>query len=195
MLKIRPFLLCVFSLPLFLSTYSVMADSSNMSSSEARSLALQMESVGANVVFMRHASAPGFGDPNNFQLGECATQRNLSDAGRQQAYEIGVLIKDAGVQFTDIRSSEWCRCKDTAELLDLGDWQTFSGLNSFFQGYVNRDKTLAELESYLNRLAADDRVLLVTHQVVISAITGISPASGGLVLYNRDTNKASRWSW
>ena len=85
-------------------------------------------------------------------------------------------------------SSQQCRCKHTAALLDLGSWKEFEGLNSFFQGHVNRTDTLDILQQKLDSLPTDTLVLMVTHQVVISAITNISPASGGFVVYNTETN-------
>jgi len=77
--------------------------------------------------------APGFGDPENFNLADCNTQRNLDDTGRAQAVKIGIEFKSYGIEFEEILSSQWCRCKDTANLLNLGDWNEFMGLNSFFQ--------------------------------------------------------------
>jgi phosphohistidine phosphatase SixA len=144
-----------------------------------------IKEVDANVVFMRHALAPGFGDPDNFSLSDCSTQRNLDKAGRKQAHAIGVSIKKSSVHFNEVFSSQWCRCKETTELLELGHWQTFSGLNSFFQGYADKSITLRDLELKLNKINDDSGItLMVTHQVVIRAATGTSVASGELVAYN-----------
>ena len=146
--------------------------------------------TGANVVFMRHALAPGYGDPDNFQIEDCNTQRNLDEAGRRQAEAIGRYFREHQITFTAILSSRWCRCTQTAELLNYGSWSEFDGLNSFFQGHVDRQETLALLKDKLDSLSSDDMVLMVTHQVVISAITDISPPSGGLVVYNTSTQNA-----
>ena len=146
--------------------------------------------TGANVVFMRHALAPGYGDPDNFQIEDCNTQRNLDAAGRRQAEAIGRYFREHQITFTAILSSRWCRCTQTAELLNYGSWSEFDGLNSFFQGHVDRQETLALLRDKLDSLSSDDLVLMVTHQVVISAITDISPPSGGLVVYNTSTQNA-----
>ena len=146
--------------------------------------------TGANVVFMRHALAPGYGDPDNFQIEDCNTQRNLDEAGRRQAEAIGRYFREHQITFTAILSSRWCRCTQTAELLNYGSWSEFDGLNSFFQGHVDRQETLALLRNKLDGLSSDDLVLMVTHQVVISAITDISPPSGGLVVYNTSTQNA-----
>lgn len=146
--------------------------------------------TGANVVFMRHALAPGYGDPDNFQIEDCNTQRNLDEAGRRQAEAIGRYFREHQITFTAILSSRWCRCTQTAELLNYGSWSEFDGLNSFFQGHVDRQETLALLKDKLDSLSSDGMVLMVTHQVVISAITDISPPSGGLVVYNTSTQNA-----
>jgi len=142
-----------------------------------------IKEVDANVVFLRHAMAPGFGDPDNFSLLDCSTQRNLNENGRKQARAIGFSINKSGVRFNEIISSDWCRCKETAELLNIGTWQTFLGLNSFFQAYAERAVTLRELELKLKKLK-NGVTLMITHQVVISAVTGISVTSGEMVAYN-----------
>ena len=144
----------------------------------------------ANVVFMRHALAPGYGDPAAFQIDKCSTQRNLNKAGRQQARATGRYLRKHKFVFDEILSSQWCRCKHTAELLNIGSWTEFKGLNSFFQGHANREATLDRLQQKLGRLPTDTLVLMITHQVVISAITAIAPASGDFVVYNTKTNKA-----
>lgn len=161
----------------------------------AETLERRIEQLGANVIFMRHALAPGFGDPDNFDVERCETQRNLDDQGRAQARDIGSKLRATGLAFDEVLSSEWCRCAETAELLDIGHWSTFSGLNSFFQGYAPREQTLQKLNGYLETLSGSELVVLVTHQVVISAATGISPPSGGVVLYNSATQKAEQWRW
>ena len=144
----------------------------------------------ANVVFMRHALAPGFGDPAAFQIDKCLTQRNLDEAGRQQARAIGQYLREHKIAFDAILSSQWCRCRHTAILLNVGSWSEFSGLNSFFQGHADRTATLNRLRQKLDSLPADVLVLMITHQVVISAITDIAPVSGGFVVYNTNTKNA-----
>jgi phosphohistidine phosphatase SixA len=145
--------------------------------------------VNANVLFMRHAIAPGFGDPINFSINNCNSQRNLDKRGKAQAKAIGAAIIQSGFQFNQILSSEWCRCKETAELMALGQWETFSGLNSFFQGYADKAKTLQQLNLRLEEFK-EGVTLLVTHQVTITAITGASVGSGEFVAYNTITKKA-----
>ncbi|MFN4327500.1 MAG: histidine phosphatase family protein [Limnobacter sp.] len=131
---------------------------------------------------MRHATAPGVGDPANFELGRCETQRNLSTQGRQEARQTGEEIRRNKVTFTAVYSSQWCRTQDTAKGLALGPVTELPALNSFF---LERDKEAEQtrgLRQFLQGLKAEDKVLMVTHQVNITALTGISPSSGELVL-------------
>ena len=99
----------------------------------AEPLKKALSNTSANAVFMRHALAPGFGDPVQFQIDDCSTQRNLDQSGRRQARFIGKYLRDHEVVFDTILSSQWCRCKQTADLLNMGSWHEFTGLNSFFR--------------------------------------------------------------
>ena len=151
------------------------------------------ESISANVIFLRHALAPGFGDPDNFMKQDCSTQRNLNNQGRLQARLIGHYLKASKISFSEILTSEWCRCIDTAKELNLGKWETFSGLNSFFEGHEKKNKVMDKLRKKLNSLSHSDLVLLITHQVVILEQTGIAPKSGEMVLYNSITKQKTRY--
>jgi len=142
---------------------------------------------GGKVVFIRHAYAPGGGDPNNFELYDCSTQRNLNEQGINQSKRMGKLFSEYSIPIDSVYSSQWCRCKQTADLLNMGSWQEFTGLNSFFQGHADRTDTLKKLQQKLDNLPADTLVLMITHQVTINAVTKISPASGGFVVYNTRT--------
>ena len=150
------------------------------------------KSISANVIFLRHALAPGLGDPLDFTKEDCSTQRNLNDEGRSQARLIGDYLKKSNIRFSEILTSEWCRCIDTAKELDLGQWETFSGLNSFFQGHEKKYQVMDKLWKKIDSLNFSDLVLFVTHQVVITEITGEVPRSGEMVLYNSITKKKSR---
>ena len=147
------------------------------------------------VLFLRHAFAPGIGDPANFSIKDCRTQRNLNKNGRAQARAIGVKLADADIKFSAIYSSYWCRCLETAQLLDLGAVTPFEGLNSFFQNHAPRDATLAKLRQKLDSLSLSAPArLMVTHSVIIHAITGLSVASGGMVVYDLKTRTAREMS-
>jgi broad specificity phosphatase PhoE len=138
-------------------------------------------------VMLRHATAPGVGDPENFRLGDCATQRNLSDEGRAQARRLGERLRAQGIASAEVYSSQWCRCLETAELLDLGPVEQLPALNSFFSRPADRASTLEALRRFLADLAEDGPpVILVTHQVTISALTGRGAASGEAVVLEVD---------
>jgi phosphohistidine phosphatase SixA len=130
---------------------------------------------------MRHALAPGGGDPAEFRLDDPSTQRRLSDAGRAQARAIGTALRQAGARFDRVLTSQWDRCRETAELLDLGPVTDLSALNSFFG---NRDRGPAQTEALratLMALPPKETLMLVTHQVNITAFTGVFPSSGEVV--------------
>jgi len=150
------------------------------------------KSISANVIFLRHALAPGLGDPSDFIKEDCSTQRNLNEEGRSQARLLGDYLKKSNIRFSEILTSEWCRCIDTAKELDLGQWETFSGLNSFFQGHEKKYQVMDKLWKKIDSLNFSDLVLFVTHQVVITEITGEVPRSGEMVLYNSITKKKRR---
>ena len=147
-----------------------------------------------NVIFLRHALAPGYGDPSEFDISDCKTQRNLNEEGRDQARSIGLELKMKGVFFNEIYSSEWCRCLETAILMDLGEITIFSGLNSFFQDHYDRNETLLKLMQKLEHLDKKNRILMVTHQVVISSVTGINVGSGVAVAYSTTDGSAIKIS-
>ncbi|MDC3092716.1 histidine phosphatase family protein [Paracoccaceae bacterium] len=150
-------------------------------------------SISANVIFLRHALAPGLGDPENFIKKDCSTQRNLNNKGRLQARLIGNYLRSTNLKFSQILTSEWCRCIDTAKELNIGQWTTFSGLNSFYQQYEKKDQVMSKLQKKLDSLSFSDLVLFVTHQVVIAEQTGVLPKSGEMVLYNSITKQKARY--
>ena len=176
-----------------LITYSILVTLLVATEVTARSeIETVKKSISANVIFLRHALAPGIGDPTDFIKEDCSTQRNLNEEGRSQARLIGDYLKKSNIRFSEILTSEWCRCIDTAKELDLGQWETFSGLNSFFQGHEKKYQVMDKLWKKIDSLNFSDLVLFVTHQVVITEITGEVPRSGEMVLYNSITKKKSR---
>jgi phosphohistidine phosphatase SixA len=132
---------------------------------------------------MRHAIAPGTGDPAEFTLGDCTTQRNLDDTGREQARQTGERIRAMGIELTSILTSQWCRCVDTARLLDLGPVQEEPALNSFFRDRRTAAAQSRQIKQHLANLSDNDKALLVTHQVNITALTDIFPRSGEIILF------------
>jgi len=124
------------------------------------------------VAIVRHAQAPGTGDPARFTLDDCTTQRNLDARGREQARAIGAAIRAAGVVVDRVLTSQWCRCRDTARLLDLGPAEDLPALDSFFRNPARAEPQTAELRQLLVDLPAGETVMLVTHYVNIRALTG-----------------------
>ena len=140
-----------------------------------------------HVLMLRHAIAPGFGDPAEFDINDCTTQRNLSEEGRAQARSIGERLRGAGLSDVAVYTSAWCRCRETAAEMDLTEAEPHPGLNSFFQDRERRDEIVAELRDLLAELADGPPAVLVTHQVNIRAITGQGVRSGeGLVVQPDD---------
>ena len=135
-------------------------------------------------VLMRHTLAPGTGDPANFQLNDCSTQRNLSEEGREQARRTGAAFREQNVAVQQVLSSEWCRCLDTAELMDLGPVERFPALNSFFQDRSKGPERIQQLREFMVENHDDDAgvTVLVTHFVTISGIAGSGVSSGELVV-------------
>ena len=134
------------------------------------------------VAVMRHALAPGTDDPANFTLDDCGTQRNLDARGQAQARAIGAAIRAAGVTIDRVLTSQWCRCRETARLLDLAPVEDFPALNSFFRDRTRADRQTLDLRQLLFRLRPAESIVLVTHQVNIRALAGRSTASGEVLL-------------
>ena len=126
---------------------------------------------GGKLIFIRHAYAPGGGDPINFDINKCITQRNLSDSGRKQASEIGSFFKNNNILIDKVYSSEWCRCKETA-LIAFNEFETKNFLNSFFSSKFakNKDSQIKKLKEFINNWDGKNNVIFVTHYVVISEI-------------------------
>jgi len=138
------------------------------------------------VALMRHALAPGTGDPAAFELGDCATQRNLDDRGRAQARRTGEALRAAGVAFDAVWTSQWCRTRETARLMEMGTPEAKPPLNSFFAGRGSRARQTRETRALIAALPPDARVLIVTHQVNITALTGRGVRSGEIVVARRN---------
>ena len=141
-----------------------------------------------HLVLIRHALAPGYSDPNNFDVKDCKTQRNLNDKGRYQSKRIGDFFRSNGISNATVYSSQWCRCLVTARLLDLGEVSELPSLNSFFE-YFEREKLQTEkMMRWIQNAPLNTPTVLVSHQVNITALTGYSPASGEIVFLRRSND-------
>ena len=135
------------------------------------------------IVLFRHALAPGTGDPAGFALDDCSTQRNLDARGRADSKQIGAMFRNKAIPVAKVLTSQWCRCRETARLAFPGQVEDAPAFNSFFQ---NRSREAAQTEEALELLKAwsgPGTLVVVTHQVNITALTGVFPASGeGIVV-------------
>ena len=148
---------------------------------------------GDKIILIRHALAPGRGDPVGFKLDDCKTQRNLDQIGINQSKKIGFLFKENNIKIDQVLSSQWCRCKDTARYA-FKNFKEFSALNSTFSPpYDKREKKqIDELKGFVSKWEGNGgNLILVTHYVVILAITGVAPSSGELVVTDRNFNVLS----
>ena len=144
---------------------------------------------GGKLIFIRHAYAPGSGDPANFNLNDCSTQRNLSDEGRNQAKLIGEFFIKNKIEIDKVLSSEWCRCKETAKIA-FRNFSTNSFLNSFYSlKYAeNKDKQVRALNNYIKNFESNKNLILVTHYVLISEVLNYGPSSGEIVVSDKNLN-------
>ena len=142
---------------------------------------------GGKLIFIRHAYAPGSGDPDNFNLNDFSTQRNLSKEGQRQAEYIGEFFRNNKVKIDKVLSSEWCRCKETAKIA-FKNFSTNSFLNSFYSSKFakNKDKQVKALKEYIKKFKSDKNLVLVTHYVLISEILNYGPSSGEIVVSNKN---------
>lgn len=145
-------------------------------------------SQGDHFAMIRHAVVPGGGDPAGFKLGDCSTQRNLSDEGRAQAARIGDKFRAAGVKQARVYSSQWCRCLDTAAGMALGGVSELAELNSFHGRPDLKERQVKALRAWIKAQPLDKPTILVTHFTVISALAGAGPESGGIVIVRREAD-------
>ena len=144
---------------------------------------------GGKLIFIRHAYAPGGGDPDGFDILNCASQRNLSIEGIEQSKRIGHFFIKNNIVIDQVLSSEWCRCKQTAEHA-FDNYETKSFLNSFFSQEFshNKDKQIKELKKYIKNWDGKNNLIFVTHYVVIFEILNLPVSSGEIVVTDKDFN-------
>ena len=144
---------------------------------------------GGKLIFIRHAYAPGNGDPAGFNLNDCSTQRNLSDDGRKQAQRIGEFFYKNKIEIDKVLSSEWCRCKETAKIA-FKNYSTNSFLNSFYSSKFskNKDKQVKAFNYYIKNLEIEKNLIFVTHYVFISEVLNYGPSSGEIVVSDKNLN-------
>jgi phosphohistidine phosphatase SixA len=142
----------------------------------------------SGIVIFRHANAPGVGDPDGFTIGDCTTQRNLDDTGRKQARAIGEAFRARGIEIGAVLSSQWCRARETAELAFPGKAAGEPAFNSFFGDRADEPERTATAKRILLDWNGPGVLVVVTHQVNIQALTGVSAASGEGIVLSRERN-------
>ena len=149
---------------------------------------------GGKIIFIRHAYAPGNGDPDNFLLNKCSTQRNLNQEGIKQSQKIGIFFLENNIKIDKVLSSEWCRCKDTA-VFAFNKYATFNALNSFYDPRFenNKVKQIRELKNYVFNWNSKKNLVLVTHFVVILEVLNIHASSGEIIVSDKDFNIIGRY--
>jgi phosphohistidine phosphatase SixA len=142
---------------------------------------------GGKLIFIRHAYAPGGGDPENFKINDCSTQRNLNNDGKLQSQKIGNFFKKNKISSIKVYSSEWCRCKETA-LIAFKRFETKNFLNSFYseQFAKNKKKQIIDFRKFLSNWDENENLVFVTHYVVISELLNYAPSSGEIVISDKD---------
>ena len=143
---------------------------------------------GGKIVFIRHAYAPGGGDPDNFVIEDCSTQRNLNQQGIDQSISMGQEFLKRDIPIQQVYTSQWCRCKDTASYA-FGDYQELTSLNSTFEGNYrqNHQLQMKELKELIDSWDdTEGNLILVTHYVIIRGALGYYPSSGELVITDKN---------
>lgn len=151
-------------------------------SAQANEATWQALEEGGLVILMRHSLAPGIGDPPGFELSQCDTQRNLSTAGRAQAQDAGRAFRERDIPIAAVYSSSWCRALDTAALMALGEVEPAPWLNSFFRGRGDQASITQTAQEQIAEWQGPGNLLLVTHQVNITALIGGGVGSGEMIV-------------
>ena len=148
---------------------------------------------GKKLIFIRHAIAPGGGDPLDFDILKCETQRNLSIEGIEQSKNIGKFFSENNIKIDKVLSSEWCRCKQTAQHA-FDKYETKSFLNSFFSAKFasNKNKQIYDLKKYINEWNGDNNLVLVTHYVTIQEVLNITTSSGEIIISDKNFDVLAR---
>ena len=142
---------------------------------------------GGKLIFIRHAYAPGSGDPDNFNINDCTTQRNLSNLGKKQSKKIGNFFSKNNILIDKVYSSEWCRCKETTAIA-FHNYEIKKSLNSFFgeKFTKNRKSQIINLKKFIKDWKGNQNLVFITHYVVISELLNYGASSGEIVISNKN---------
>ena len=142
---------------------------------------------GGKLIFIRHAYAPGSGDPSNFDISDCTSQRNLNNFGKIQSTKIGLFFSKNNILIDKVYSSEWCRCKETATIA-FNSYEIKKSLNSFFAEKFtkNKDLQVVNLKKFIKNWDGKKNLVFITHYVVISEILNYGASSGEIIISSKD---------
>ena len=142
---------------------------------------------GGKLIFIRHATAPGTGDPDNFDINDCSTQRNLNKEGILESKKIGFFFSNNDIKIDKVLTSEWCRCKKTA-MHAFENYESVDFLNSFYDKKFkdNKIKQIKQLKKYIKKWNGKNNLILITHFVVISEILDINSFSSEIIITNKN---------
>ena len=149
---------------------------------------------GNKIFLIRHASAPGGGDPEGFKINDCSTQRNLDKTGIEQSKNIGKLFKKKNIPIDKVLTSQWCRCKDTAKYA-FKNYKEFSALNSVFQSpfIKNEERQIKEIKKYVKQWKSKNKnLIMITHYSIITKLTNSTPSSGEIIIVDKNFNILDR---
>ena len=148
---------------------------------------------GSKIIFIRHAYAPGNGDPKDFNINDCPTQRNLNEKGINESKNIGLFFSKNKIKIDKVLSSEWCRCKDTA-FYAFKNYEKKSFLNSFYdKKFAHKKKNqIIELKKYIKNWNKKKNLVLITHYVVISEVLNIRTSSAEIIISDKNFNVLGR---
>ncbi len=178
-----------FSLAIITALLTALLGQSAMANEEAIWDKLQGTNPKGYVLLLRHTIAPGVGDPENFKLNDCSTQRNLSQLGREDAKAVGDWLKRRDIKISRVESSRWCRAKETAQLLGIGRVRLNANLDSLFESQdpaksIQTGRVKKQIVDWRNKSGL---LVLVGHFVNIGAVTGVGVGSGEGVLVKADS--------
>jgi phosphohistidine phosphatase SixA len=138
--------------------------------------------AGGQIVLVRHAvTTPGVGDPAGFRLEDCSTQRNLTEAGREEARRLGAAFRTRAIPVGRVLASPWCRCLETAQLA-FGAAEVWEPLRSLFEERGRRDERARTFRAFAGARREGGNTILVTHGANVLAFVGVSPAPAEMVI-------------
>jgi broad specificity phosphatase PhoE len=144
------------------------------------------------IALIRHADAPGVGDPRGWRLDDCSTQRNLSERGRQQARALGEEFRANAVAAEKVIASQWCRAVDTATLMQLGPVEQQSAFNNAYVLFERRAELTRAARAVLSGWSGRGLLVVVTHGDNIELLAGVMPAQGEIVAVRRAAGNPER---